>query len=179
MNYSLGEETPNLKPTAWVAPTACLIGRVTLEAEASIWFGAVLRGDNEAIRVGARSNVQDGVVIHTDPGFPCSIGEATVVGHRAVLHGCQIGNRCLIGIGAIVLNGAVIPDDCILGAGALVGEGKVLESGFLYVGIPARKVRELKPEELAGVLRNTNGYVDRAGLYLSNGIEAPKEEPPA
>ncbi len=170
MIYSLDDETPYLDPKSWIAPSACLIGNVSVASEASIWFGAVLRGDNEAISVGARSNVQDGAIIHTDLGFPCSVGEGTVVGHRAVLHGCRVGHRCLIGIGAIILNGAVIPDDCVLGAGALVGEGKVLESGFLYVGVPARKVRSLRPEELAGIRRNAESYIQRAARYLAQGI---------
>ena len=142
-----------------------------------VWFQAVLRGDNDTITVGADSNIQDGVVVHVDPGYPCVIGERCVVGHRAVLHGCTLGNEVLIGIGAIVLNGAVVPDGCLIGAGALVSEGKKLEAGHLYVGVPARKVRPLSESERAGIVRNTRGYRERAERYRASDVSGDPHKP--
>lgn len=168
MRASLAHEQPNIDPSAWLAPGADVIGRVNLAADVSVWFGAVLRGDNDSISIGHGSNIQDGVVVHTDPDFPCQVGEFCVVGHRAVLHGCRIGNEVLIGIGAIVLNGAVIPDGCLVGAGALVPEGKQLEPNSLYVGVPARKVRSLDSEERARIRANAQGYIARAKKYASD-----------
>lgn len=165
MIHTLGSQQASIDSTAYVCPSADLIGSVTLNPSSSVWFQAVLRADNEPITVGEGSNIQDGVVIHTDPGFPCVIGSRCVVGHRAVLHGCELGDEVLIGIGAIVLNGAKIPDGCLIGAGALVGEGKVLEPGGLYMGIPARKVREVTPEQREGIRRNAEGYQRRARHY--------------
>lgn len=168
MQASLGDSYPICHPTAWVAPGAIVIGRAVLEAEVSVWFGAVLRADNDAITIGHGSNIQDGAVIHVDQGFPCRVGHHCVIGHRAVLHGCRLGDEVLIGIGAIVLNGAVIPDGCLIGAGALVPEGKTLEPGCLYVGVPARKVRALDAEERARIRRNAEGYIARARHYRND-----------
>ncbi len=162
---SLGDSHPVIDASAWIAPGACVVGAVTLAADVSVWFGAVLRADNDTIVIGRGTNVQDSVVIHVDPGSPCRVGERCVIGHRAVLHGCQVGNESLIGIGAIVLNGAVVPDGCLLGAGALVPEGKELEPGCLYVGVPVRKVRLLDAQERQRILRNAEGYVARARRY--------------
>lgn len=166
---------PIIAGSCFVAESADVVGNVHLGEDVSVWFQAVLRGDNERIEVGAASNIQDGVVVHVDPGFPCRIGERCVIGHRAVLHGCTLGNEVLIGIGAIVLNGAHIPDGCMVGAGALVAENKVLESGHLYLGVPARKVRPLSQEERAAVVRNTEGYKARAKRYL-DGPPAVQQE---
>lgn len=167
MQASLGDLHPTVHPTAWVASSADLIGQTTLEADVSVWFGAVLRADNDTITIGKGSNVQDGAVIHVDPGYPCRVGEHCVIGHRAVLHGCRLGNEVLVGIGAIVLNGAVVPDGCLIGAGALVPEGKQLEEGCLYVGVPARKVRALEPDERARIRRNAEGYIARARRFAN------------
>lgn len=168
------EHHPRIHESAWIAPSASVIGQVTLGREVSVWFSAVLRGDNDLIEVGASTNIQDGAVVHVDSGYPCSIGERCVIGHRAVLHGCSIGNEVLIGIGAIVLNGAIVPDGCLVGAGALVPENKCLEAGFLYMGVPARKVRELSGEERDRIRTNAEGYVTKARIYAneSNGGEA-------
>jgi carbonic anhydrase/acetyltransferase-like protein (isoleucine patch superfamily) len=165
MIFTLGGARPQSHDSAWIAPGAAVIGNVLLEQGVSVWFGAVLRGDNDVIAVGRDSNVQDGAVIHTDPGFPCRLGQRCVIGHRAVLHGCTLGSGVLIGIGAIVLNGAEIPDGCLIGAGALVPEGKTLEAGCLYVGVPARKVRPLLPSERDRILSNAEGYLARAARY--------------
>lgn len=165
MIYSLGQKTPQIAPSTFIAPSADVIGAVQLGEDTSVWHQAVLRGDNDQISVGSASNIQDGVIIHVDPGFPCTIGERCVIGHRAVLHGCTIGNEVLIGIGAVILNGAQIPDGCLIGAGALVAAGKELEEGHLYLGAPAKKIRALTSEERAGIVRNTEGYKKRASLY--------------
>ena len=168
MLATLGSHHPTIHPSAWIAPSADIIGQVCLEAQASVWFTAVLRGDNDRISVGRGSNLQDGVIVHTDPGFPCTIGDHCVIGHRAILHGCHLGHEVLVGMGAIILNGAVIPDGCLVGAGALVGEGKVLLPDSLYLGVPARKVRDLTPEERAKTRRNAEGYVARATRYAAD-----------
>ena len=131
---------------AFIAPDAQIMGNVYLGQESSVWFGAVIRGDNDPIRIGARCNIQDGALLHSDPGSPLSLGEGVTVGHRAVLHGCTINDNCLIGIGAIILNRAVIGANSLIGAGALVTEGKVFPAGSLIVGQPARVVRQLTPE---------------------------------
>src|SRR5882757_6213358 len=129
--------------SAWVAPTADVIGDVQLGQDVGVWFGAVIRGDNTPIMVGARSNVQESAMLHSDPGFPLTIGEDCTVGHHAMLHGCTLGDRVLVGMGATILNGAVIGDDCLVGAGALVTEGKSFAPGSLIVGAPAKAIREL------------------------------------
>ena len=143
--YRLGGIAPELPPQGecWIAPGAVVLGRVRLERGASVWFGAVLRGDNELIHVGEDSNVQDGSVLHTDPGSPLTIGRGVTVGHQAMLHGCTVGDNTLIGIKATVLNGAVIGRDCLIGAHALIPEGKVIPDGSLVVGAPGRVVRAL------------------------------------
>ncbi|RWR13267.1 gamma carbonic anhydrase family protein [Paenirhodobacter populi] len=143
MIYALDDVEPLIAPDAWVAPDANLIGRVVLEAAASVWFGCALRGDNEEIRIGAGSNVQENVVCHTDMGFPLVIGADCTIGHKAMLHGCVIGEGSLIGMGATILNGARIGRGCLIGAGALVTEGKEIPDGALVMGAPGRVVRML------------------------------------
>ncbi|MFA7603628.1 MAG: gamma carbonic anhydrase family protein [Novosphingobium sp.] len=157
--YALGDVAPTCAPTSWVAPSADVIGDVRLSGEVSVWFSAVIRGDNTPIEIGARTNIQDGAVLHSDPGSPLSIGKDCTIGHRAVLHGCEIGDRVLIGMGAIVLNGASIADDCIVGAGALVTEGKAFPSGSLIVGSPARAVREIDDSLRSALLNGASEYV--------------------
>lgn len=159
--YSFEGCTPQIDADAWVAPSADVIGDARLAAGASIWFGAVIRADNSAIDVGARSNIQEGATLHSDVGVPLTIGQDCTVGHRAILHGCTLGDRVLIGMGAIVLNRAVIGDDCLVGAGALVTEGKVFPPGSLIVGSPARAVREIDAATRAGLLIAAQGYADR------------------
>jgi carbonic anhydrase/acetyltransferase-like protein (isoleucine patch superfamily) len=141
-------ETP---PTGeyWIAPSAIVVGRVKLERDVSIWFGSVLRGDNELIHIKERSNIQDGCILHTDPGFPLTVGQGCVIGHRATLHGCSIGMNSLIGIGATILNGCRIGDNCIVGAHALITEGKEIPAGSLVMGAPGRVVREVTAQEVA------------------------------
>jgi carbonic anhydrase/acetyltransferase-like protein (isoleucine patch superfamily) len=143
---------------AWVAPGARLIGRIILRRGASVWFNAVLRGDNEPIVVGEDSNVQDGCVCHTDMGFPLTIGPRCTVGHIAILHGCTVGEQSLIGMGSTVLNGAVIGPRVLVGAGALVTEGREIPEGTLAVGRPAKPVRDLTEAEIAGLARSAEGY---------------------
>jgi carbonic anhydrase/acetyltransferase-like protein (isoleucine patch superfamily) len=158
MIYALDGIEPQIDPTAWVAPDANLIGRVVLEADASVWFGATLRGDNEEIRVGAGSNVQENCVLHTDIGFPLVIGSNCTIGHKAMLHGCSIGDGSLIGMGATVLNGAKIGRGCLIGAGALVTEGKDIPDGALVMGAPGRVVRQLDAAAVARLLASAEGY---------------------
>ena len=140
---SIGGRDPQIAEDAWAAPSADLIGDVHLASGASVWFGAVIRADNTPIHVGARSNVQDGAICHSDPGAPLTIGEDVTVGHRAILHGCTIGARTLIGMGTTIMNHAVIGEDCVVGAGALVTEGKQFPAGALIVGSPAKAIRQL------------------------------------
>ena len=150
---------------AFVAEDARVIGSVTLGEDSSIWFGSVLRGDNERITIGARTNVQEHCVMHTDMGFPLVIGEGCTIGHRAMLHGCTIGENSLIGIGAIVLNGAKIGRNCLVGAGALVTEGKEFPDGSLIVGSPARVVRALDDKAIGMLCESADHYADNARRF--------------
>lgn len=165
MLYELDGVRPRLAADCWVAPTAVLIGRVVLEAGASVWWGAVLRGDNEPITVGEGSNVQDGCVLHTDPGFPLTIGADVTVGHMAMLHGCTIGEGSLVGIGAVILNGARIGRQCLIGAGALVPEGKEIPDRSLVLGTPGKVVGEVRPEQIARMAAGTEAYVANGRRY--------------
>lgn len=152
---------------AFVAGDSSVIGRVTLGEDSSVWFGSVLRGDNEPMVIGARSNVQEHCVFHTDMGFPLTVGEGCTIGHRVTLHGCTIGDNTLIGMGAIVLNGAKIGNNCLVGAGALVTEGKSFPDGSLIVGVPARAVRELDAAAIEKLRWSANHYVDNARRFLA------------
>jgi carbonic anhydrase/acetyltransferase-like protein (isoleucine patch superfamily) len=157
--YELDGIRPELSAECWIAPTADVMGRVRLLHLASVWFGAVLRGDNEWITVGEGSNVQDGCVFHTDIGAPLTIGSNCTIGHGAILHGCTIGDGSLIGMGAIVLNHAVIGKGCLIGAKALIPEGKVIPDNSLVVGTPGKVIRVLDEEAVAGLLKSAAGYV--------------------
>ena len=165
--YALGEVRPQLPPDdqVWIAPDAQLIGNVTLGPETGVWFGAVLRGDNEPIRVGARTNIQDGAVLHTDPGLPLTIGDGCTIGHRAIVHGCTIGDNCLIGMGATVMNGARIGANSVVGANALVTENKVFPDNSLIVGAPARAVKSLDEAARAGLERSAEAYARNARRF--------------
>jgi len=163
--YALGDLTPQLGPDAWAAPSADLIGDVRLGARASVWFGAVLRGDNTPLILGGETNFQDGAIGHSDPGFPLTIGARVTVGHQAILHGCTIHDDCLIGMGARILNGAVIEAECIVGAGALVTEGKRFEPGSLIVGAPARVVRQITEEEKQALRVSAAHYAGKAKRF--------------
>ncbi len=160
--YEFRGQRPTCHESTWVAPSADIVGDVRLAEDTSVWFGAVIRGDNTTIPIGARSNVQEGAMLHSDPGSPLYVGEDCTIGHHAILHGCTIGNRVLIGMGATVLNNAVIPDDCIVGANALVTEGKTFPPGSLIVGSPARAVRELDERAIAGLKVSAAHYVENA-----------------
>lgn len=163
--YKLDDNSPTVHDSAYVAEEAVLIAKVQLDAHTSVWSGAVLRGDNELIHLGAGSNVQEGAVLHTDPGYPLSIGENVTIGHQAMLHGCTVEAGSLIGIQAVVLNGAVIGKNCLVGAGALVTEGKVFPERSLIIGSPAKAVRTLSDEEVANLQRNAKTYQDRSTHY--------------
>jgi carbonic anhydrase/acetyltransferase-like protein (isoleucine patch superfamily) len=163
--YSIAGKTPSVAATAFVAREATLVGEVVLGEQASVWFGAVLRGDNEPIRVGARSNVQEGAVLHADPGYPLTLGEQVTVGHQAMLHGCTVGDGALIGIQAVVLNGAVIGAGSLVGAGAVVTERKVFPEKSLILGAPAKVVRQLSDEEVAGLRTTADNYARRCAQF--------------
>ena len=162
---SLGDRAPQIDATAYIADGAQLIGDVVLGSGVSIWFNAVLRGDTERISVGAGSNVQDGAILHADPGFPCTVGTGVVTGHGAILHGCQIGDDCLIGMGAVVLNGAKIGPGSIVAAGAVVPEGKEFPPRSLIMGVPAKVVREATTQDLEQIAAGARHYQERARLY--------------
>jgi carbonic anhydrase/acetyltransferase-like protein (isoleucine patch superfamily) len=163
--YQLGADAPQIDDTAWVAESANLIGKVTLGADATIWYGVTLRGDNERISIGARSNVQEGTVMHTDMGYPLTIGSNVTIGHQAMLHGCTVGDGSLIGIQAVILNGAKIGKGCLVGAGALVTEGKEFPDYSLIVGAPAKVVRTLDAEAIARLEMSAASYVARGRLF--------------
>ena len=167
--FSLRGEKPDLPPVGqfYVAETAVLIGKVRLLAGASVWFGSVLRGDNERIEIGERTNIQDNCTLHTDPGYPLTVGPGSTIGHNAILHGCRIGRNTLVGMGAILLNGAQIGDNCIIGAGALVSERKVVPDNAVMVGAPARQLRDV--DEAARKLneRAAEIYFQRWQAYAS------------
>lgn len=163
--YQLNDISPHIHDTAFVADTANIIGKVHIAAYASVWFDATIRGDNELISVGENSNVQESAVLHTDMGFPLTIGNNVTIGHQAMLHGCTVLDGALIGIQAIVLNGAVIGKNCLVGAGALVTEGKHFPDNSLIVGSPAKVVRTLTSDEISAFHRNTANYVTRAQLF--------------
>ena len=165
--YQLDDLTPRLADTAWVADSAQVMGNVELADDSSVWFGVVIRGDTETIRIGKGSNVQDGSVLHADVGKPLTVGEHVTVGHKVMLHGCTIGDGSLIGIGAIVLNGAKIGKGCLVGAGALVTEGKEFPDGSMILGSPARVVRELTPEQVQGLHMSALHYIDNARRFRS------------
>jgi len=165
--YSIGDVAPQLGDGAWAAPSADLIGDVRLGARASVWLAAVVRADNTPIVVGDDSNIQDGAIGHSDPGFPLTIGARVTVGHQAILHGCTIADDCLIGMGAKILNGAVIEPECLVGAGALITEGKHFASGSLIVGSPARVVRQLTDEEKQALRVSATHYVEKAARYAA------------
>jgi len=163
--YELDGLTPHIADSAWVADSAEVMGDVALGDEVGIWFGVVVRGDTAPITVGARTNIQDLSVLHADLGLPLSIGAGVTVGHKAMLHGCTIGDNSLIGIGAVVLNGAKIGQSCLVGAGALVTEGKEFPDGSMIIGSPAKVVRSLTPEQLEGLRQSADHYVANAQRF--------------
>ena len=167
--YQLDGLTPDVADSAWVADSAQVIGEVHLAEQASVWFGAVLRGDTEPLTVGRGSNIQEGSVLHADHGYPCTVGEYVTVGHQVMLHGCTVGDGSLIGIKAVVLNGARIGKNCLVGAGALVTEGKEFPDGSLIIGAPARAVKQLTPEQIEGLRKSAEHYVENARRF-QNGL---------
>ena len=163
--YELDGVAPEVDPSAWIADSAQVMGRVTLAEDVSVWFGTVIRGDTESITIGRGSNIQDGTVMHADIGMPIVLGEHVTVGHKVMLHGCTIGDETLIGIGAVVLNGAKIGRNCLVGAGALVTEGKEFPDGSMILGSPAKAVRQLTPEQIEGLRMSAQHYVDNARRF--------------
>ena len=166
MLFSLGEHKVDLGDEDYfVAANATVIGKVRLEKNSSVWFNAVIRGDIELITVGENSNIQDGAVLHTDPGCPLSIGKNVTVGHQAMLHGCWIGDNSLIGINAVILSGAKIGKNCLIGANSLVTEGKEIPEGSLVMGTPAKVIKTLTPEQQAELIKSAESYVERSKQF--------------
>ena len=165
MIYDLEKNVPEVHSDAWVAPNAIIVGKVKLEKNSSIWFNAVLRGDIEPIIIGENSNIQDGSVLHTDPGYPLTVGKGVTVGHMVMLHGCQISDDTLIGIGSIILNNAKIGKNCIVGANTLITENKIIPDNSLVVGSPGRILRKVTDEEIKAILENGKHYVDISKKY--------------
>ncbi len=163
--FKLGDKTPQIDASAWVAPNATVIGDIRLAANTSIWWNATLRGDNDPISIGENTNIQDGSVLHTDEGIPMNIGANVTVGHLVMLHGCTVGEGSLIGIGSVVLNRAVIGKNCIVGANTLIPEGKVYPDRSLIVGSPGKVVRELTDDEVAKLQKSAAHYVNNAQRY--------------
>jgi carbonic anhydrase/acetyltransferase-like protein (isoleucine patch superfamily) len=165
--YALDDEEPDVPPgeRCWIAPDAHVIGRVTLGEDVGVWFGAVIRGDNEPIRVGDGTNIQEGAMLHADPGFPLVIGNGCTIGHHAIVHGCTIGSNTLVGMGATILNGARIGRNCLIGAGALVTEGKEFPDNSLIVGVPAKAKRQLEEDEVEGLRASAATYVRNAERF--------------
>ena len=165
MIYTLPHRTPEIHPNSYIAPSADLIGSVVIGEHASVWFNTVLRGDNDVIRVGARSNIQDGTVLHADPGIPLTIGNDVTVGHSVMLHGCSIGDFCLVGIGSRVLNHAVIGKHCLIGANTLITERKTFPQRSMILGSPGKVIRELSDEEVENLRGYADLYVKKSALY--------------
>jgi len=163
--YQLGDDVPRIAASAWVADSADVIGKVELADEASIWFGAIVRGDTDWLRIGRGTNVQDGSVLHTDAGIELVLGEHVTVGHQVMLHGCTVGDNSLIGIQSVVLNGAKIGKNCLVGAGSLVTEGKEFPDGSLIMGSPAKVVRPLTPEQMARLALSAKHYAENARRF--------------
>ena len=163
--YSLIAKTPQVDDTAWIAPDANIIGMVILRENTSVWFCATLRGDNEVIDIGVGSNIQENTIMHTDIGYPLTVGENCTIGHKSMLHGCKIGNNSLIGMGAIILNGATIGNNCLIGAGALITENKVIPDGSLVMGSPGKIVRQLDAETIQGLRNSALHYQENARRF--------------
>jgi len=167
--YSIGERRVQLRGSHhYIAPDASLIGSVTLEHEANIWFNVVIRADNDQITIGEQTNVQDGSVLHVDPGYPMTLGRRVTIGHKVMLHGCSVGDGALIGINSVIMNGARIGKSSLIGANSLIAEGKEIPDGVLVLGSPGKIVRELKQEEREFLLKIADGYVERSRFYASN-----------
>ncbi|MCP9625028.1 gamma carbonic anhydrase family protein [Nocardia otitidiscaviarum] len=165
MKIRLGEHEPQIDESAWIAPNATVAGRVKLSAEVSVWYSAVLRGDMDDITVGERTNIQDGCVLHADPGFPCTVGAGVSVGHNAILHGCTVGDDVLVGMGATVLNGAVIGSGSLIAANALIPEGAQIPPNSLVAGVPGKVRRELGEQELERIKLNAAVYLHNTSLH--------------
>ena len=168
MLYRINDKQPVVHENAYIAPGAVLIGDVIISEQASVWFNAVLRGDNSQISVGERSNIQDGTIIHVDPGFPATIGQDVTIGHNAIIHGCVIEDGALIGMGATVLNGAIVKKGALVAAGALVTEGMIVEEGMLAAGVPAKLLKNLTESQIERLKRGAKSYTQKGSIYSSS-----------
>jgi carbonic anhydrase/acetyltransferase-like protein (isoleucine patch superfamily) len=170
MLYEFEGNLPKVDSSAYIAPGSHIIGKVELKPDTSIWFNAVLRGDNDKITIGRASNIQDGTIVHVDPGYPVTVGEHVTVGHNVTLHGCTVKDGALIGMGATILNGAVIGENALVAAGALVPEGKVIEPGVLVAGVPAKFIRKLSPDDIESTKIGALHYVKNGVKFKENNI---------
>ncbi|MDB5809311.1 MAG: cysE [Betaproteobacteria bacterium] len=168
MKYSLAERSIVTKGDYWIAPNATVIGSVVLENNASVWFNVVIRADNDVITIGENSQVQDGSILHADPGFPLTLGKNVSIGHMVMLHGCTVGDGSLIGINSVILNGTVIGRNCLIGANTLIAEGKTIPDGSMVLGSPGKVVRQLSPEEIARINQISDHYVANFKRYREN-----------
>jgi carbonic anhydrase/acetyltransferase-like protein (isoleucine patch superfamily) len=166
--YALADLSPDVDPSAWVAPDANVIGNVSLASKSSVWFGCTLRGDNERIVIGAGSNIQENCVLHTDPGQPLTVGVNCTIGHKVMLHGCTVGDNTLIGMGATILNGAQIGKNCLIGAGSLIAENKIILDGSLVMGAPGKVVRDLDAAAIEGLTRSAEHYQHNAARFAAD-----------
>lgn len=171
--YALGQKTPTIAQSAWIAPDANVIGACDIQDTASIWFGATLRGDNELITIGKNSNIQENCVLHTDVGYPMTIGQGCTIGHKVMLHGCVIGDNTLIGMGAIILNGAQIGKNCLIGAGALITENKVIPDGSLVMGAPGKIIRTLDDSAIQSLRASAAHYAQNAARFKADLVPMP------
>ncbi len=174
--YRLGNHTPQIHPTAYIAENATVIGNVVIEAHASVWYNVTIRADNDRIVIGENSNVQDGSVLHADPGYPLVLGKNVTIGHLAMLHGCTVGDGTLIGIRATVLNGSVIGENCLVGAGSLIAENKTFGSGVVLLGVPARVAKTMDEEKAIRMPRAANHYVWNKQRFIDNLVEIARSE---
>lgn len=170
MLYDLKGKSPKVDDSTYIAPGARVIGDVTLAEDVSIWFNAVLRGDYEKIQIGKGSNIQDGTVVHADPDYPAVVGENVTIGHNVILHGCEVKDGALIGMGATVLNGAVIGEGALIAAGCLVPEGKIIKPGTLVAGVPAKEIRTLTEEQMNMLAKGAEGYINKSKEYIEANI---------
>ncbi|MCC6553554.1 MAG: gamma carbonic anhydrase family protein [Polyangiaceae bacterium] len=163
-----------IDPSAFIAQGAVVLGDVHVGPDAGVWFGAIIRGDTEQIRIGARTNIQDGTVVHADPGFPCLLGDDVTVGHRCVVHGARVGDRCLIGMSSTLMNGAELGEECVVGAGALITEGKRIPPRSLVLGVPGRVIRRLTDDDMELWREGSRHYAEAARQYVAAGYGAPR-----
>lgn len=175
--YTIDNAKTKIKENCWIAPNAWVIGEVEIHENVSVWFGATIRGDNDKITIGKNTNVQDMCIVHTDPKLPTCIGENCTIGHKAIIHGCNIGDNTLVGMGAIIMNEAVVGKNCVVAAGAVVPEGKIIEDGMLVMGVPAKIKRKLDKKEIEKITKIAQSYKQKIKRYKKGGVDSRGIDP--